>query len=235
MAPTSWAAAFLFVVLVAPGLLFDLLSEKRRVLPSESAFREISRVVLSSIVFTGFSLLLLVGVRTWWAPPWLPDPGLAIRDPSHYFPAHYQLVGCCIAGVVAVAFGLALGADRYLAMKSKSGGIKKRSAWTIAFENDCPVDRLPYARIRLDDGSVYAGHVRAFSPDIETSDREIILKGPHLKSKTGENKLAPVAKDYERIVLKGADVKAISVSYWPKNAPPEVKDLDAAGEPAAES
>jgi Family of unknown function (DUF6338) len=47
--PGSWLSVLLFFLLVAPGLVFDLLSQRRRAGSPESGFREVSRVVLSSL------------------------------------------------------------------------------------------------------------------------------------------------------------------------------------------
>lgn len=47
MVPVNvWSAVF-FMVLVAPGLLHDLMAETRTARHKESAFRKISRVVLA--------------------------------------------------------------------------------------------------------------------------------------------------------------------------------------------
>jgi len=55
--PSSWLSVVLFFLFIAPGLLLDLLSEQRRAGFSESAFREISRILLASLVFFWLRLL----------------------------------------------------------------------------------------------------------------------------------------------------------------------------------
>jgi cytochrome c biogenesis factor len=66
MVPTGWVSVLLFLLLVAPGLAFELLSEKRRAAYVESTFREISRLVLGIIGFTALGLVFLAIVRTIW-------------------------------------------------------------------------------------------------------------------------------------------------------------------------
>jgi len=80
----------LFVVLIAPGLLFDLLAERRRAGAPESAFREASRVVLASLVFSSLGLGVVGLVRT-VEPTWMPDADALVAEPHQYLVEHYRL------------------------------------------------------------------------------------------------------------------------------------------------
>jgi len=91
MVPGSWLSVLLFFLLVAPGLLFDLLSERRRVGSPESTFREISRVVLSSLAFSGVAFAVLVILRI-VHPSWLPDPRRLLEPKGSYARDHYRLL-----------------------------------------------------------------------------------------------------------------------------------------------
>lgn len=217
MPPNSWVAAVLFIGMVAPGLLFDQLSESRRALPSESTFREASRVVLSSVIFTGIPITLIGAIRGIFSPTWLPDPGQYWRGGSNYFRDHYQLPLYTSLTVIVSAFLLAYAANFALTRLEDAARIVRRSAWNQVFSRDCPKDREPLARVRLDDGSAYEGFIRATSPDVETSDRELILEGPCLRSKTGDNKFTLIPNQWERVVLKNSDIKSITVAYWNKD------------------
>jgi len=219
MTPNSWVAAILFVGLVAPGLLFDLLSERRRALPTESAFREASRVVLSSFIFTGIPMVLLGAVRGIFAPTWLPDPGQYWRGGSNYLRDHYQLPLYTLLVVLVAAFALACTAHIAFMRRDNAAKIVRHSAWTQVFSNDRPKggELKPFARVRLDDGSAFEGFVRASSPDIETSDRELVLEGPCLRSRTGDKKFTEIPGEWERVVLKNSDTKSITVSYRNKD------------------
>lgn len=91
MVPSSWLSVVLFFLYIAPGLLLDLLSEQRRAGFSESAFRDISRIVLASLVFSGFAFSVLAIVRE-VQPEWMPDPRRLLdpNDPSTK--GHYLLI-----------------------------------------------------------------------------------------------------------------------------------------------
>jgi hypothetical protein len=56
--PPTWLSVVFFALLIAPGPLFDLLAEHRRVGAPESTFREVSQVVLASLVFSGLGFLV---------------------------------------------------------------------------------------------------------------------------------------------------------------------------------
>ena len=79
MVPSSVAAVLCFMLLVAPGLLFDMLAARRRAGTPESAFHEASRVVLASLAYDAgiinqsfyATLILLVVVTSLAAGSWL--------------------------------------------------------------------------------------------------------------------------------------------------------------------
>jgi Family of unknown function (DUF6338) len=91
MVPGSWLAVLLFLLLVAPGLLFDLLSQRRRAGSPESGFREVSRVVLASLAFSSIAFAVLVIVRT-VHPAWMPDPRRMLEPKASYGRDHYRLL-----------------------------------------------------------------------------------------------------------------------------------------------
>jgi uncharacterized membrane protein YdfJ with MMPL/SSD domain len=78
LVPTTWLALLFFVLLVAPGLLYDLLAERYRAKAGESVFREISRTVLASLIISTLSFSILLAIRL-MRPAWMPG-GLFI-DP----------------------------------------------------------------------------------------------------------------------------------------------------------
>src|SRR6266567_9163130 len=90
MVPSTWLTLLLFLFVVSPGILFDLLGAQRHVRAAESTFREIGRVVLGSIGFTSLAIALLLLVRL-VVPAAMPDPRSLITGGTDYFAAHYVL------------------------------------------------------------------------------------------------------------------------------------------------
>ena len=66
MAPDTLGALLAFLVFVAPGLCFELLRERRRPALEQTAFREASRIALTSLLFSGAALVVVVAVVAGW-------------------------------------------------------------------------------------------------------------------------------------------------------------------------
>lgn len=65
----------------------------------------------------------------------------------------------------------------------------------------------------MSDGSVWAGRVVSFSPDLELEHRELVL-GPPLTMRGATGKaLIDVPDEFQRVVLKNADIFSVSVQY----------------------
>jgi hypothetical protein len=61
--PQTIGALASFLALVAPGIVFELLRERRRAGARESAFHEASRVAVSSLAFTLAATMILLGLH----------------------------------------------------------------------------------------------------------------------------------------------------------------------------
>ncbi len=214
MVPGSWLSVLLFFLLVAPGLLFDLLSERRRAGFSESAFREVSRIVLGSLAFSGFAFVLLAIVRT-VHPAWMPDPKRLLEPRDPYAKDQYRLILRTLVLQESLALTAASAWHIFLASRQGGATIRPVSAWTQVFKRDCPKGHDAYCRVRLEGGVIYSGLVANFTSDLEVDGRELIL-APPLASRTGENPMTAVPGQYQRVVIRGSAIEVMSVEYRPK-------------------
>lgn len=213
MVPSTWLSIVFFLLLIAPGLLFDLLAERRRAGAEESAFREASRVALGSMVFSGVALGVLSLVRA-ARPEWMPDPGRLLADQQQYLADEYRLV--LRALVIQVLIALLLAWWTHLAIAKVTGApIRQRSAWAAVFRHDLPAGTQAHARVRLTDGTTYLGHVAHFNADLKRADRELVL-APPLYAATKGNKLGDVPAEWTRVVVSADQIAALSVQYRPK-------------------
>jgi Family of unknown function (DUF6338) len=212
--PSSWLSVVLFFLFIAPGLLFDLLSEQRRAGFSESAFREISRIVLASLVFSGFAFSVLAIVREVQAA-WMPDPRRLLDPKDAYAKDHYVLILRTLVLQGSLALTAAWAWHLFLAWRQGGATIRQVSAWTQVFKRDCPEGHDAYARVRLEGGIIYSGLVANFSSDLDVDGRELVL-APPIASKTGENQMTAVPGQYQRIVIRGSAIEVMSVEYRPK-------------------
>jgi hypothetical protein len=212
--PGSWLSVLLFFLLVAPGLLFDLLSERRRAGFSESGFREVSRVVLGSLAFSGFAFALLAIVRI-VHPAWMPDPRRLLDPQDPYAREQYALILRTLVLQESLALAAAWAWHMILAKKQGGATIRPISAWTQVFKRDCPKGHDAYVRVRLAGGVIYSGLVANFSSDLEVDGRELILASP-IASRTGENPMTAVPGQYQRVVIRGSAIEVMSIEYRPK-------------------
>lgn len=218
MVPGTWLSGLFFVVLVAPGLLFDLLSERRRAGVAESTFREISRVVLASVAFSGLSLAILAVGRA-VVPSWLPDPRQLFfgGDLASYLAGHYRLVLRALVAEVAIALLAAVGLHLILTRRAGGATIRFVSPWTKVFRHECPAGYRPEARVRLNDGTMYVGAVGHFTSDLEPEGRELVLVPPLWSKSPTDATLAAVPEEWQRIVIRATNIDSLTVRYWPES------------------
>jgi hypothetical protein len=210
--PSTLLSVPFFFLFVAPGALFALLSRRRRPAAQDSAFLEVSRIVLASIGFSGAAFLVLAGVRQIHRS-WLPEPrGLFGTDSAAYVHERYGLVLWTFAIGAAVACALAWAFDWLLLRRQGGAKIRHVSAWRQVLKLDQPKGTDVFARVRLDDDTVYHGRVLDFSADLETEGRELILGQPMQSARTGKS-LQPVPDRYARVVISGDSIKVLSVEY----------------------
>jgi hypothetical protein len=211
--PSTWLSIVFFLLLIAPGLLFDLLAERRRAGAEESAFREASRVALGSTVFSGIALTALAVVRA-VRPEWMPDPRRLLSDQQQYLADEYRLV--LRALVIQVLLALLLAWLTHLTLSKVTGApIRQRSAWSTVFRHDLPAGKQAHARVRLADGTTYVGEVAHFNADLKRADRELVL-APPLYSATKGNELGDVPAEWTRVVISADQIAVLSVQYRPK-------------------
>jgi len=213
MVPTSWLALLLFLLVVSPGLLFELLSARRRPGVVESAFREIGRIVLGSLGFT-IAAIVVLSVISLFAPAIAPSPRGLITADSAYLADHYAALLTAVVIEAAIAHGLAVGLHRFLG-RADGETIRPVSAWAKVFQRDRPKTRpVVFVRVRLTSGTVLYGSIAGFSPESALADRELIL-GPPLYIKSGAAERQKVPSEYERMIIRGSQIETIAVEYRP--------------------
>lgn len=216
MIPTTAAQLFLFLALVAPGLYYQLLRERRRPGIEESAFREASRVALASVVFVGAALIVLAVVRA-IEPSWLPDVRLWIAQPTPYFRVHYALISWAALAGLVLAFGFATLADQL--NKKRSGNIRPEGMWFQLFRTDRPDHTVPWVSLRLTNGGEIAGFLAYFVPSDDPQLREIALRhnneGTGLQLRKADGQAIEQLDQWSSIVVRGDQISYLKVRYLP--------------------
>lgn len=214
MIPTTTAQLFLFLALVAPGLYYELLRERRRPVIGESAFREASRIALASVLFDGAAVGVLAIVRA-TRPAWMPDPRSWLAHPTPYVRAHYGLIGWTVLVGLALAFVFATLADQL--NRRQRGNIRPQGMWFQLFRTDRPPKTVPWVSLRLIDGTEIAGFLAYFVSADDPALREIALRsnvhGTGLQLRTAGEQTIERLDKWNSIVVRGDQISYFKVQY----------------------
>ncbi|MGN7157878.1 DUF6338 family protein [Dietzia cercidiphylli] len=217
MIPTTALALLSFFVLVAPGLLFDLLLSKKQAERSETAFREAGRVVLVSAWCSLVSVPIVLGVGAAlraWAPngqDWVPTARDLVIGERVYLADH--LAGISLTGVLFVATSLAVSKLTYWVIyRADPGQVSQVSVWRKVFRDDAPPGASPLVRVKMQSGTSWSGRVAHYSPDLEIADREIVLSSP-IAMKGPSGKSNELSGNWSRVILRGDQIDSIAVQY----------------------
>jgi uncharacterized membrane protein len=207
MLPSSWLTVVFFLLLVAPGLLFDLLAARRRVGVSESAFREVSRIVLASLAFSALGVTSVIACHVFW-PTAFPELDKVLVDET-YVRTNPRLVVTAVVTGTAIAMVLA-GVTHWVLARAKPSKLRPVSLWAEALREECPPGRHPYAWVRVADGTMYIGKVRSYTADLDLAGRELSLCSPlYIETDDGLHEL----DQWERIVIPGTSIESMAVQY----------------------
>jgi hypothetical protein len=211
MIPESFAALAAFLTLVAPGVTFELLREKRRPTIEETAFREASRIALTSLVFTVGAGAVLALV---WAlgGRFLVDLGDWLSRGQAYASEHLARVGLTLVLQLGLAVGMAVLTD--LAFRASArGNIVPGSIWFQMFRQRCPDRAAPWVHLRLTDETEVWGYVGDYTPEQKLENRELTLTGPGLEyRRKGADEAQPLDR-WAYLAVRGDEVTWLKVSY----------------------
>ncbi|WP_433268891.1 DUF6338 family protein [Actinosynnema sp. CS-041913] len=223
MVPQTLGTLLSFLALVAPGIVFELLRERRRAGRKESAFREAARVALGSLVFTVVSCLLVLGllaVVRLVSGTDLLDVAKLVTDGGAYAKTRlWPIVGVASA-VLLVACALAVLVDHLVARRGREiVAVRQETAWRQVFRTDRPDNSVPWVHVHLVDDTSFFGYLRSHTASGTPDEREIVLEGdaltylgPPLRGgDTPEQKL--IGDRWPRVVIPANQIKYLRVQY----------------------
>jgi hypothetical protein len=212
--PDSAAALLAFLGLVAPGLAYQARRERRRPPAVESAFREASRVALTSLVFTVASTTVLLIVASTW--PALPDVAQWLRDPSVYLPDNYTKVRLFLLLELVLACSLAIVFEAVTGGGLR-GNILSGSLWYGVLRRDVPAAATRvWLWIVTKDGTELKGALRGYTPGESDDVREISIGGaPILRLLPKANRVSgwETLDKWDSVVISAAEIKYFLVIY----------------------
>lgn len=208
-----------FLLLVAPGAIWEL--ERSKFVPSvkESSLIELARITLVSLLATGLAVALTAPVF-WW--PFYRDAKESGIDPleSSISTVPYVLAAVVTAGVACLLV--------YLAARCRWGirpPIEGFRLWHRYFVTRRPPNTDgPVLIVELVEETVWKGPLRSFDSDPEDSQRWLSLAQPISRKRKGDTGFKRVATTMESVLLPEGQIKSIQISYPPVG--PRAKDME---------
>jgi hypothetical protein len=227
--PATIGGIVALVLLVLPGLAFELIRQRRRAGRDDSPFMEVSRILVAGLSLGAITEALLAVVS-------LAGPRSIVSLAGLFTTQHWVTDHLLVSGWTAWAYGLvsvtlAALAAAVLPGMNPSGHNHPESGWVMAFDRlprlireaqhlvATPVARLS---VRLTDGTVYVGDRAEFSVGPAPEGRELLLGGELLSRPPGAAKTEPAA-GWQRILLREDQISDIMIQYVPGaalSAPP---------------
>lgn len=243
MIPQTVVAFFFFLLLVAPGVCYELLSERRRPSINETAFREAARVALYSFGFS-FSACVIIALLRIQFPTALFDPAAYSHDSKTYLKTFFTAVIWTVVIEVFIAFALVLITDlifvtklhsklsrrlpKWVRKAVSSSGLRKPGIWWQLFEYGDWRNKntIPQLSIRLSDGSRMSGYLAMYTTYNKFENAEIAITkgiGEDIKMRMLDQKESdpndattdrkPKELPDDVVWVRGEDISYIKVKY----------------------
>jgi hypothetical protein len=226
VAPSSIGTFISFLLLLAPGALWQLIRARYRPSVKETTLSELARVVLISLLATTAASLVLL------FPVWLPLYRYA--DSINLGTSNLtSSVLPYLAGVVAtsaVACGLVLIVTTFVWPGKPP--ISEGRAWNQAFVESKPKDAgPPFLTVELVDGTIWRGTLATFDSDPEDANRNLTLASPLRRKRPGEVFKNKDGGGSRLVLLPEVQIESIQVEYYKSTAAgaiePETKTTSA--------
>jgi hypothetical protein len=211
--PADFATLLTFLGLIAPGLVYQVVLERRLPRRVETVFREASRVALTSLVFTLSATVLLLAIQRGWDGAPLPDLSTWTVQGATYVSGHVFLVVTGLAAEVTLAC-LFSASTALLSTRKVSATLSPNGAWFQMFRKDRPPRTRPWVHLVLTGGGELWGHLRHYTQDDSLPVREIVLGGNTLRwrrSATAQVEL--IGESWDAVLVNAKDVSMIRVVY----------------------
>ncbi len=214
--PATVGSLVAFLLLITPGLVFELLRENSRPGRVRSTFRETSVIVVASVVFSSVALFVLVIARA-VHDPWIPSPSRLIDSPGSFASERPLLVARTLALHQLLACGAAYLSHRILCHKRPGGRISPNPAWfEIVHGNANPRRDQVLLFVELQDGSAVRGLVKGYDLGADQSLRTLVLCGsasnPLTTRQAATGVESRVGSDWAYIVVAAEEIKLATIA-----------------------
>lgn len=228
MIPSTLAGLVLFVMLLAPGVVYELRREKYVSREAVSQLKEVLRVIIATLLCDAFVLLLFIPVRV-TSPRSTPDLSLWIRRGNAYWGQHGTLASYWILGALLVSCLVGYtAADPRITSRTASLGkippfrwftpprISGMSAWENlmnAFAGSVEPVHV-YVGCQMSDGSYVSGPLFTMNTNAaENTDRDLVLVKPILLRQAGSDDAIELPS-VTFTVISARNISRLDFSYF---------------------
>ena len=216
MVPSSVAAVAVFLLLVAPGVAYELVRQRRRPARQDSVFIEVSRVLLAGVTLSLAGMCLL-GFARLAGPGGLASPGELIANTQSYIALNSARVLATIVAYVIVTMTLAV----FWADCQSYGGSKhlivQDSAWFLTMARYAPPGCAVHVAVTMPDGTAYLGRKLFFTADPALGDRELVLQPPLSYRAPGTPETVSLPESLHRLILPASQITSMAITYVRKD------------------
>jgi hypothetical protein len=212
MIPNTFGALLAFLGLVAPGITFYLVLERRHPHQNSTTFREVSSVALASLCFTLIAVAFLAVLHV-VVPAIVPDLPQWISLGNRYIVKHPSavFVGVGLEVILACAFGAVGG---WLVTRKSAASMSNSGAWYQILRQEQPPGTRPWIHVRLEDETEFWGYLRHYTPDDSAGVREIVLGGTTLVWRRKDDAArSSIGRNWDAICLNADRIQYMRVIY----------------------
>jgi Family of unknown function (DUF6338) len=228
--PTSLISAFLFIVLLFPGYVYERRRERDTIERLRSPLREVVSIVFVGVVTDLVALLILVGASTIRLSVRLNVADL-IENPARYLAVNYMAAFWWVISTLIVASALAYAAAARPwseLLSRRSAGYRRQSLvsdpqqsawWLLLYQAHRRMGK--HIECFLDDGSRVSGMLYSLSrSSAETADRDLALLATRDRPITVQPNGATdtLQLRHGAVIISARRMVMLRVSYTPRSS-----------------
>jgi hypothetical protein len=219
--PSSAGSLVGLLLVLAPGIWYELIRLRSRPGRGDSTFVEASRILLAGVLVS-LAVLVLLGTVRAINPRLLADPQALLSQPA-YLASHLGAVTWTLVWFLIFAMTIPVAWLYNTPGKAAHAEIRQESLWVSYFDRiprreaarkGLPPHDFVYLQVRTDSGVLYRGRLSGYDNSPELDGRELAISGPNLITKpVGEEWSSLAADGWNSVIFPVDEIKDIHVLY----------------------
>jgi hypothetical protein len=220
--PSSAGSLFGLLLVLAPGIWYELIRQRSRPGRADSTFVEVSRILLAGVLVS-LTVLILLGLIRAINPHLLDDPQALLSQPS-YLAAHLGTLVWTLVWFLVFAMTIPAAWLYNTPGKTAHEEIRQESLWVSYFDRiprraaatkGLPPFEYVYVQVRTEGDVLYRGRLAGYDNSPDLDGRELTISGPNLITKpVGEEWSSLEREGWSVVIIPGDEIKDIHVLYY---------------------